>query len=167
MPLVFKLEYSVITRDNNMTGCWCPGSLCRQVIYSHDIDCVGYTGSCLLGIPLQCWEHYDMGQVTKLRLSDLTHIIRWNHFPCNCPFVWGIHQPQMDSPHKGTITWIFDVYLLLVWTNWWKTICWTVIWDAMMVFDVTVMKSYEIWIHFWWSLKKNITWGVKTLRWTS
>ena len=25
-------------------GCWCPGSLCRQVISSHDIDCVNYVG---------------------------------------------------------------------------------------------------------------------------
>ena len=35
------------------------------------------------------------------------------------PFVREIHQPLVDSPHKGPVTWTFDVPLLLVWTNGW------------------------------------------------
>ena len=29
-------------------------------------------------------------------------IINWKHFPSYCPFVWGIHQWLVDSPHKRT-----------------------------------------------------------------
>ena len=28
-------------------------------------------------------------------------IIKWKHFPCNWPFVWGFHQSPVASPHKG------------------------------------------------------------------
>ena len=28
-------------------------------------------------------------------------IIKWKHFPCYWPFVWGIHRSPVDSQHKG------------------------------------------------------------------
>ena len=28
-------------------------------------------------------------------------VIKWNHFPRYWPFVWGIHRPPVNSPHKG------------------------------------------------------------------
>ena len=33
--------------------------------------------------------------------SDHDGIIKWKHFPCYWPFVWGIHQSPVNSPHKG------------------------------------------------------------------
>ena len=28
-------------------------------------------------------------------------VIKWKHFPCYWPFVWGIHRSPVNSPHKG------------------------------------------------------------------
>ena len=28
-------------------------------------------------------------------------VIQWKHFPLYWPFVWGIHRPPVNSPHKG------------------------------------------------------------------
>ena len=28
-------------------------------------------------------------------------VIKWKHFPCYWPFVWGIHRSPVDSLHKG------------------------------------------------------------------
>ena len=28
-------------------------------------------------------------------------VIKWKHFPRYWPFVWGIHRPPVNSPHKG------------------------------------------------------------------
>ena len=28
-------------------------------------------------------------------------VIKWKDFPCNWPFVWGIHRSPVNSPHKG------------------------------------------------------------------
>ena len=28
-------------------------------------------------------------------------VIKWKHFPHHWPFVWGIHQSPVNSPHKG------------------------------------------------------------------
>ena len=28
-------------------------------------------------------------------------VIKWKHFPHYWPFVWGIHQSRVNSPHKG------------------------------------------------------------------
>ena len=42
-----------------------------------------------------CWSH-----------SSVTYawdIMPWKHFPHYCPFLWGIHQPVVDSPHKGPV----------------------------------------------------------------
>ena len=35
--------------------------------------------------------------------SKLFHddVIKWKHLPHYWPFVWGIHQPPVNSPHKG------------------------------------------------------------------
>ena len=34
-------------------------------------------------------------------------------------FVKEIHRSPVDFPHKGPVTWTFDVTSLLVWTNGW------------------------------------------------
>ena len=36
------------------------------------------------------------------------------HFPPHWPFVKGIHQPLVDSPHKESVRWKFDIYFAVV-----------------------------------------------------
>ena len=38
--------------------------------------------------------------VTTLSSSH-DDVIKWKHFPCNWPFVRGIHRSPVNSPHKG------------------------------------------------------------------
>ena len=57
------------------------------------------------GVPLNHHYHDD--------------IIKWKHFPCNWPFVRGIHQPPVDSPHKGQWREALMFSLICAWTNGW------------------------------------------------
>ena len=42
----------------------------------------------VIWFPKFCWSQYD-------------GVINWKHFPHNWPFVTGIHQSPVDSPHTG------------------------------------------------------------------
>ena len=66
----------------------------------------------------------------SVRYSTINHhddVIKWKHFPCYWPFVWGIHRGPVNSPHKGQ--WrgalMFFFYLRLnkrsgkQWWGWW------------------------------------------------
>ena len=88
--------------------------------FSKKIDCVMIWPKAIWLLPC---NHYD--------------IIKWNYFPCYCPFMQGMHQSPVDSPHKGTVMWTFNVSLLSIWTNCW-TNTWLVIGDAMKVIYLTV-----------------------------
>ena len=41
----------------------------------------------------QSWQH--------LGFNGHDDVIKWKHFPCYRPFVRGIHQSPVNSPHKG------------------------------------------------------------------
>ena len=42
----------------------------------------------------------DWYNFTANRLSH-DGVMKWKHFPRYWPFVWGIHRPPVNSPHKG------------------------------------------------------------------
>ena len=46
-------------------------------------------------------------------------VIKWKHFPHNWPFVWGIHQSPVNSPHKGQWRGALMFSLICVWINRW------------------------------------------------
>ena len=46
-------------------------------------------------------------------------VIKWNHFPCNWPFVRGIHRSPVNSPHKGQWRGALMFTLICVWINDW------------------------------------------------
>ena len=46
-------------------------------------------------------------------------IIKWKHFPCYWPFVWGIHWSPVNSPHKGQWRRALMFSLIYTWTNGW------------------------------------------------
>ena len=46
-------------------------------------------------------------------------VIKWKHFPRNWPFVRGIHQWAVNSPHKGQWHGSLIFSLICAWTNGW------------------------------------------------
>ena len=46
-------------------------------------------------------------------------VIKWKHFPRYWPFVRGIHQSPVNSPHKGQWRGALMLYLICAWTNGW------------------------------------------------
>ena len=70
---------------------------------------------------LSCWFmscHHDM-RSTKLVDLTLEHedIIKGKHFPRYWPFVWGIHQSPVNSPHKGQWRGALMFSLIWAWIN--------------------------------------------------
>ena len=46
-------------------------------------------------------------------------VIKWNHFPRNWPFVWGIHRSPVNSPHKDQWRGALVFSLIYAWMNDW------------------------------------------------
>ena len=75
--------------------------------------------------PLDSWGRHDIGEIMEVWLSIVTwfcyqlmaksgnktatrdDVIKWEHFPHDWPFVWGIHHGQRP------VTWSFDVFFNL------------------------------------------------------
>ena len=76
-------------------------------------------------------------------------VIKWKIFPCNRPFVWGIHQSPVNSPHKGSVIqtlmflWCWSSYKLLnkPSNDWWFKTTWR-------SYDVIIMKTNKA-LHCW------------------
>ena len=47
-------------------------------------------------------------------------VIKSKHFPHYWPFVWGIHRPPVNSPHKGQWRGALMFSLICVWINGWE-----------------------------------------------
>ena len=71
-------------------------------------DCVitgwGYTRT--KPSKLSFWSHHD-------------DVIKWKHFPCQWPFVRGIHRSPADSPHNGQWLGALMFSLMCAWTRIW------------------------------------------------
>ena len=52
----------------------------------------------LTKLPLNADPSFSQSHATKGIHDD---VIKWKHFPRYWPFVWGIHQSTVNSPHKG------------------------------------------------------------------
>ena len=50
-------------------------------------------------------------------------VIKWKHFPRYWPFVWGIHRPPVNSPHKGQWCRALMFSLICAWINSWVNNC--------------------------------------------
>ena len=46
-------------------------------------------------------------------------VIKWKHFPCNWPFVRGIHWSPVNSPHKGQWCKALMFSFICIWINDW------------------------------------------------
>ena len=54
-----------------------------------------------------------------IRWNSHDDVIKWEHFPHFEPFVWGIHQSPVNSPHNGQWHGALIFSLLCVWINGW------------------------------------------------
>ena len=63
----------------------------------------------------------EISFVHDIRLSNPIHddVIKWKHFPRYWPFVRGIHQSLVNSPHKGQWRGALTFSLICVWINGW------------------------------------------------
>ena len=52
-------------------------------------------------------------------LATHDDVIKWKHFPRYWPFVRGIYQPLVNSPHKGQWRGALVFSLICVWINGW------------------------------------------------
>ena len=50
-------------------------------------------------------------------------VIKWKHFLCYWPFVWGIHWSPVNSPHKGQRCRALQFSLVCAWINGWDNNC--------------------------------------------
>ena len=72
-------------------------------------------------------------------------VTKWKHFPRYWPFVGGIHQSALHSPHKGQWRGALIFSLIFAWTNGWANTR-----DAGDLrhhrahYDVTVMSQAEV-----------------------
>ena len=64
---------------------------------------------------------YFMGRYwwIVVELQERDDIIRWKHFARYWPFVRGIHQPLVDSAHKGQWRGALMLSLIYTWRNDW------------------------------------------------
>ena len=104
---------------------WCLAAWWRQTITWTTVDKSTMT-SC--GIDLRTFSQEILtvsliswygNEITNLRLQlhlpgaiEWTHddIFKWKHFPCNWPFVWGIHRSSVNIPSQRPVTRSFDVF---------------------------------------------------------
>ena len=66
-------------------------------------------------------ESIRLSQCQSSNTKDYGHddVIKWKHFPRYWPFVWGIHRPKVNSPHKGQWRGALIFSLIYVWINGW------------------------------------------------
>ena len=59
--------------------------------------------------------------ITLMVVSEIIHddAIKWTYFPRYWPFVWGIHQSPVNSPHEGQRRGALMFSLIHAWTNGW------------------------------------------------
>ena len=77
--------------------------ICKQGNSSY--NCSSTHGSYGLTDPIETMMHDD--------------VIKWEHFPLYWPFVWGIHRPPVNSPHKGQWRGALMFSLIYLWINSW------------------------------------------------
>ena len=94
----------------------------------------------------QCRQYisYNMVKLQALTMKCFTCLLtyinhdlfKWKHFPCYWPFVRGIHQAPVHSPHKGQWHGALMLSLICAWMNGWIKYR-----KARAHYDVTVMTT--------------------------
>ena len=111
---------------------WLATNRQQAITLSNDnpVRCHIYASPCLSGSYHEYESHWWVTFITNrkkisgsmnIKINNQYHydVIKWKHFPRYWTFVRGIHQSQLDSPHKRPITRAFGFPLLIVWTDGW------------------------------------------------
>ena len=77
--------------------------------------------SLFLRVQLTIFQHWFRLWLGAMHACQAVHddIIKWEHFPRYWPFVRGIHQSPVNSPHKGHWRGALMFSLIWVWINGW------------------------------------------------
>ena len=74
----------------------------------------------LLSLPCVYFcQAIQMSLIESVGISQNHDVIKWKHFQCYWPFVWGIHQLPVNSPQKGQWRGASVFSLTWVWINGW------------------------------------------------
>ena len=82
-----------------------------------------YRNSHLKDKTVSCYLYWDRAQVQNTTMDTFTYpayhddVIKWKHFPCNWPFVPGIHRSPVNSTHKGQWRPVLMFSLICAWIN--------------------------------------------------
>ena len=106
-------------------GCWCPGSLSPghqqswhwqyHICYSLSLSRKDLNSLCHLNV--------EKSIHTVYMFSEHDDVTKWKHFPRYWPFVWGIHQSPVNSPHKGQWHGAWMFILICARINGWVNNC--------------------------------------------
>ena len=91
------------------------------MLYSQTMRVCLWDISCFVGCSLTFVNlcHYYSLCKTVQCCSNHDDVIKWKQFPCYWPFVRGIHQSLVDSPHKGQWHRALMFSWICTWTNTW------------------------------------------------
>ena len=68
-------------------------------------------------LPLQLYSVLNFNLL--IIYSEHDNVIKWKHFLCYWPFLWGIHWSPVNFPHKGQWRGALMCSLICAWTNGW------------------------------------------------
>ena len=68
-------------------------------------------------IPLAGVQYALNCYLTCIKWGNHDNVIKWKHFPHYLPFVRGVHQSPVNSPHKGQWHGALMFSLICAWTN--------------------------------------------------
>ena len=92
----------------------------------------GHVWGLSLLLPCLLWDgivHYcNVSAAVKQLFIPISYpilnddLIKWKHFPCYWPFVWGIHRSPVNSPHKGQWHGGLMFFFIYAWISGWVNI---------------------------------------------
>ena len=88
--------------------------------------------------------HPYYGQCACRWSSTHDDVIKWKHFPRNCPFVLGIHWSLVNSRHKGQRRGALMFSLICDWTNGWE--------NSREAGDLRLYHAHHIIVMTFWCL---------------
>ena len=109
-----KLQHN---RPARSAGQWWPGDTRSQAISNKGINLILPEYSGFSTRRINCEYMYQSTTCNIRKLHD--DVIKWKHFPRYWPFVRGIHQLPVNSPHKGQWHGALMFSLICVWINGW------------------------------------------------
>ena len=133
----------------------------KRKCYFDEIFVTGCTRSNFDNSPCGQWQRFRQHDIVVLVHDD---VIKWTHFPRYWPFVRGIHQSPVNSPHKGQWRGALMFSLACAWINGWVnnreagdlmrhrahydlTVMWP-LWDNGLVISKRVMSKRILRIKF-------------------